>query len=280
LKFNPTKTKAIFFTRNKNIGNPKLYFQQCQLQFVDQHKHLGITFSPDLSWSNYINILLANAGKRLGVMKKYKFKINRNRLSLMYTSFIRPLLEYASEVWGTCITQNESEKLEKFQLSAARIVTGLTLLASRNALYFETGWEPLTYRRKLTRLKTMYKMDKHLTPNYLKDIFPSNTSSYNTRNIINYNVPKCKLQIYKNSYVPTVINEWNSLPVEIKTSESVLSFMNRLKNKRGNSPPPYFSCGNRHLNIIHTRLRHNCVLNKDLFRCNITNSPLCTCGKI
>jgi hypothetical protein len=44
--------------------------------------------------------------------------------------------------------QNESEKLEKLQLSAARIVTGLTLLASKDALYFETGWEPLTYRRK------------------------------------------------------------------------------------------------------------------------------------
>ena len=32
-------------------------------------------------------------------------------------------------------------------------------------------------------------------------------------------------------------------------------------------------------NIIHTRLRHNCVLNIDLFRCNIIDSPLCSCGK-
>jgi hypothetical protein len=29
-----------------------------------------------------------------------------------------------------------------------------------------------------------------------------------------------------------------------------------------------------------TDLRHNCVLNKDLFRCNIINSSLCTCDKI
>jgi hypothetical protein len=65
----------------------------------------------------------------------------------MYTSFIRPLLEYASEVWGTCTTENEYEKLEKLQLSAARIiVTGLNLLASRDTLYFKTDWEPLTYR--------------------------------------------------------------------------------------------------------------------------------------
>jgi hypothetical protein len=76
------------------------------------------------------------------------------------------------------------------------------------------------------------------------------------------------------------INEWNLVPEEIKTSESVLSFMNELKNKKENSLPPYFSCGNRRLNIIHTRLRHNCILDKNLFCCNINNSPLCTCGKL
>ena len=126
------------------------------------------------------------------------------------------------------------------RISAARIVTRLTLLASREALYFETGWEPLTYRRKLT----MYKMDKYLTPTYLKDSFPSKTSSYNTRNTFNYNVSKCKLQIYKNSYVPTVINEWNSLPAEIKIGESIGSFMNKIRNNKENSPPTYFICGN------------------------------------
>ena len=144
----------------------------------------------------------------------------------------------------------------------------------------ETGWEPLNHRRKLKRLKTMYKVDKHLIPNYLSDIFPCKTSSYNTRNTLNYNVPKCKLQTYKNSFVPTVINEWNSLPTDIKTSESIGSFMKKVNNTKQNSPPVYFACGNRRLNILHTRLRHNCILNKDLFRCNIINSPLCTCGKI
>jgi hypothetical protein len=107
----------------------------------------------------------------------------------MYTSFIRPQLEYASEVWGTCLNQNESEKLEELQFNAARIVTGLTLLASMESLYLETGWEPLNHRKKLTRLKTMYKVDKQLTPNYLRDIFPSKFSSYNTRNTLNYSVP-------------------------------------------------------------------------------------------
>lgn len=32
--------------------------------------------------------------------------------------------------------------------------------------------------------------------------------------------------------------------------------------------------------MIQTRFRHNCVLNKDLFRCNIIDSVLCSCGKL
>ena len=45
-------------------------------------------------------------------------------------------------------------------------------------------------------------------------------------------------------------------------------------------PPNYFSAGNRKINIIHTKLRHNCILNNDLFRRNVIGSLLCSCGQV
>ena len=48
----------------------------------------------------------------------------------MYIVFIRPLLEYAAVVWDGC-SQSEVEKLEKVQLCAARIVTGLPTIAKK-----------------------------------------------------------------------------------------------------------------------------------------------------
>ena len=75
----------------------------------------------------------------------------------LYLTFIRPTLEYACEVWDGCF-QREVAKLEKAQLESARIVTGLTKFANRDSLYYETGWEPLSCRRKSRKLTTFYKM--------------------------------------------------------------------------------------------------------------------------
>ena len=60
------------------------------------------------------------------------------KLCTLYLTFIRPLLEYAGEVWDNC-TLADSERLEKIQLEAARIVTGLTSYASILSIYKETG---------------------------------------------------------------------------------------------------------------------------------------------
>ena len=51
-----------------------------------------------------------------------------------------------------------------------------------------------------------------------------NASSYTMRNSQNYSLPKCCLQLYKTSFVPTVIGEWNTLPHEIRDAPSLITF--------------------------------------------------------
>ena len=43
----------------------------------------------------------------------------------MFLSYIKPILQYAGVLWGCCSTDN-TDRLERIQLEAARIVTGLT----------------------------------------------------------------------------------------------------------------------------------------------------------
>ena len=73
LKFNPNKTKVLYFGKSKYNSTPQLFFQGCQLEFVSFHKHLGLLFLDDLKWSTYIDNIVNHAYKKFGLIKKLKF---------------------------------------------------------------------------------------------------------------------------------------------------------------------------------------------------------------
>ena len=127
----------------------------------------------------------------MGFLRKLKYKLSKDSLNKLYLTYIRPLLEYASEVWDGC-SITDSNRTEKVQLHAARIIIGLPIFASLNSLYFETGWEKLYERRKSKKLALMYKINNNEAPSYLNDLLPNTmkaASNYNLRNRLNFEIP-------------------------------------------------------------------------------------------
>ena len=80
--------------------------------------------------------------------------------------------------------------VEKVQLYAARITTGLPITSSREPLCLETGWEPLSERQRVAKLNTMYKVHNNLVPDYLKH-FPLllGVENQNTIHVIERIIP-------------------------------------------------------------------------------------------
>lgn len=223
LKFNPSKTKVVYFNKKNISAMPKLFFKGDRLECVPVHRHLGLLLSQNLIWSEYIDGVVNSANKKLGLLKKLKFKMGRKNLTKLYITFIRPMLEYASIVWDGC-SKYDAEKLEKVQLTAARIVTGLPIFVSRDALYSETGWETLKHRRYIAKMTTLYKIHTGRAPEYLKDIVPNkreHVSTYNTRNKQDFIVPRCRLELFRNSFVPDATKQWNLLKTDTREAVSV-----------------------------------------------------------
>ena len=131
--------------------------QNLQITEVEFHKHLGIFLANDCTWHHHIKYITEKAWGRINVMRKLKFKLDRKSLEIIYTAFIRPLLEYGDVIWDNCL-QYEKQEIEKIQLEAARIATGTTKLVSINALYKEVGWETLEQRRQTHKLTLFFKM--------------------------------------------------------------------------------------------------------------------------
>lgn len=88
-------------------------------------------------------------------MRKLKYKLSKEKsLSRLYCTYIRLLLEYASEILDGCNIA-DAKCLERVRLNADRVVTGLPVLTSIRSLYFETGQETLADRSK--QVKHSYK---------------------------------------------------------------------------------------------------------------------------
>jgi hypothetical protein len=97
------------------------------------------------------DVLIERTSKELNILRKLKYRLKRDYLEKIYLVFIRPILEYASEVWDNC-GQTNCNRLEKIQIEAARIVTGISIYASFDSIYQETRWETLSTRRKVKKL--------------------------------------------------------------------------------------------------------------------------------
>ena len=281
VKFNPAKTKTLTFTRKRNLVDyPDLHFGDTPVSLVQTHKHLGVTFQPDLAWGTHLEEKITKATSMLNMLKPFKYRLSRKALELIYFTFIRPVLDYGDILWSNCgITLMES--VEDVQLLAARIVTGAIKGTRHKNLYDETGWETLEKRQEIHQLKLFHKMVHNCAPTYLNDKVPpevASTSAYNLRNSQNtFPLIPARTNNMKFSFLPSTISKWNDLNPLIRQIENTKEFVNKIRGP--NRTNKLYYNGKRHLNIIHSRIRMGCsTLSAHLYSLHVIENKSCTCG--
>ena len=126
-------------------------------------------------------------------------------------------------------------------------------------------------------------MVSRLTPYILSNLVPPYTrenNPYNLRNAEDIQTIHARTNIYFNSFLPATIRDWNSLPLHVRQSDSILLFKKHL-NSNLIPTPKFYNAGTRLGQILHTRLRLECSsLTSYLHARNLIESPLCSCGEI
>ena len=129
-----------------------------------------------------------------------------------YKSMVRPILEYGSSVWDTHCNGLNGE-LENVQKRAARFVkrnysreTG-----SMTGILEELKWETLQKRRKDKRLILLYKGLKGKARIPTVDLIPKNRHCRNQHSMA-FQIPSASKDVYKKSFFPQTIRDWNDLP--------------------------------------------------------------------
>ena len=139
-------------------------------------------------------------------------------------------------------------------------VSAPTKLCSIEKLLTELGWDTLQERRRKHKLIILYKIINGLTPNYPSDLLSplvGDNNPYSLRNSNDIQTFRARTNLFFNSFFPSTIRAWNSLPQNIKDANTVTAFKYWL-NRNRQLPPKYYSTGSRIGQILHARPRMEC----------------------
>ena len=98
MTLNYSKCKIMLLSR-KHHSLPPLLLESEEIEQVLTYKYLGLVLTTSLKWDDHINELCSRAQKLLGYLYRVFYRnVQPSFLCRLFTSMIRPILEYACQV--------------------------------------------------------------------------------------------------------------------------------------------------------------------------------------
>ena len=144
LPLNPRKCEASYFSVDPHQAN--LLLLGSRLRFNPTPTFLGVTFDCTLSFSKHVSSLKAKFFPRLKALRcisASSWGPSKESLSVLYKTFLRSLLTYASPGWFPFLSATNITKLERLHRAASRAITGCLSSSSIPLLLSEAYLSPL-----------------------------------------------------------------------------------------------------------------------------------------
>ena len=229
MQLNSTKCKVMHLgKRNPNHQYTIPYKdgnQRLPLDSTTHERDLGVIVSSNLKSSLQCKKAAAKAYSIYGMLKKAIYSRKLPIWKLLYTTYIRPHLEFAIPVWNPYLIEDIST-LESVQRKVTKTVTSISHLPydSRCKAFNITNLE---LRRTRGDLLQQYKISNHIDNiEWHTDPVVRAPRGGHRGLLVREVVKNCNIR--HNFYTNRVVNPWNSLPDEIVEAKSVNSFKSKL----------------------------------------------------
>jgi hypothetical protein len=166
-------------------------------------KLLGVTLQNDLKWNAHVDSITSKASKRLHILRVLRNSgVSAHDLLTIYISIIRSVLEYCCAAWNTSIPSYLSDKIERVQRRALRI---LYPNMSYSATLATSSLPRLSDRRDTLCKKVL---DKITVPSSrLNRLLPPTRVESHGRELRHssyFSLFKCRTDRFKNSFFPAM----------------------------------------------------------------------------
>ncbi|KAI8510784.1 hypothetical protein Bbelb_117000 [Branchiostoma belcheri] len=197
MKANANKTKDMVISCRRNpVIPPPLTLRGEPVERVFSFKLLGVVVSNDLGWGPHVEYMLSKVRPRIHYLRvARRAGLPSAVLLRIYQSFIRPVLEYGSPVWGG-LPRGLSDELERVQRSCLRICgvpcEHLPTLESRRR------------EASIRELKRILKDPSHPCHAFLHQV---EKPQYDLRRRMQYKLPISLTERHKNSFLIRAMKE-------------------------------------------------------------------------
>ena len=235
MRFNYDKCKTMYFGKK---NRPKKAYTlnnfetstRSEITETDTERDLGIQISKDLKWNTQAKKAACKANSVLGMLKRTFLYWDCDILKILYTTFVRPHLEYASSVWSPYL-KKDIKVLELVQRRATKLVPILKNLSYADRLK-KLGLTTLEERRIRGDMIQYYKcLNGYNTVDWFCPNMTVSTSSLlGPAGGIRGNKPRLNRQFIRNFpqrehfFTNRIVPYWNDLPTRVIASKSINSF--------------------------------------------------------
>ena len=230
LNIDKCKVMHIGKLNNNNVYTMSCNDQTIPLKTTCNERDLGVMISSDLKWATHTMYAANKANRILGMLNKTFIHMSVDLLKILYTTFVRPHLEYAVAVCNP-YAKADIARLEKVQHRATRLIPSLRELNYEERLTL-LGITSLEQRRIRGDLIQTYKIINGLdvitwnTPYTFEQRLNVPTTRGHDHKLTRELVKNCDQR--NNCFTNRVVNNWNVLPTSVVSAPSINSFKARL----------------------------------------------------
>lgn len=209
MNINASKTKELLITYMKKPPNvPHITINGEDIERVSECKLLGVHLNDQLNWDLHIDKIHKKACQRLHFLSCLRrSNLNSRDMVRVFTSLIRPLVEYACQVWHPGLTQQQTDQIELVQERALKMI--FSELTYEDALE-SANVEKLSVRRTnmceklfIDAQNPQHRLNHLLPP--LRDV----TSSRSHRELYHFQVPLVHTKRFRKTFINYGLdNKW------------------------------------------------------------------------
>jgi len=231
LRFNVDKCKIMHLGRAGNVQTVYTMLgaggQRLDLKETVMEKDLGVWISNTMKPSSHVTHAVNTANRILGLIRRTFTYINGEIMKQLYTSLVRPHLEYGNVVWHP-FYKKDIALLEAVQHRATRMIPGMKDLTYEERLR-RIKLPSLAYRRLRGDAIEVFKYMHGIYRVDSEDILPrhQNMSMKTRGHCLKLQKRECNGQLRANFFGLRVVNMWNALPESVVMSSTVNEFKGR-----------------------------------------------------